>query len=375
MNNSGLRRLPLALACAAGCIVPPALAEDPILADATPAPAQITGYVYINARTGEWTISTAPTVSRSEMIPRFVNEDTASNGSYFYGIDNPTVSGLEVANWGDVEFDTTVDAFRFSYATNIVAPGPGDIVPGLDATIWWCDCDNGFADPNLVPLWNVSIEDLAGVPNGETGWAGYVYTVDLDGSGLEFEIGDTDGSFTGVTGASSTGCDRDDSNGDPLADFSWSYRFPQGQAGPIGTIGPMLVLPAYAAVTEDDGLPTGADGDARGVDDAFEIYRNPAGGTHEVLVGTYWLGGWPAAPYASTFIGLYGSNPRDCGPADFNADTTVDVLDFLDFIDDFSNCENQPAPCGSIANADLGGDTIVDILDFLDFMDVFGACE
>lgn len=61
-----------------------------------------------------------------------------------------------------------------------------------------------------------------------------------------------------------------------------------------------------------------------------------------------------------------------CCVADYNADTSPDVLDFLDFIDDFASCENAPSPCGTIGNPDLNGDTLIDILDFLDFMDAFG---
>lgn len=63
--------------------------------------------------------------------------------------------------------------------------------------------------------------------------------------------------------------------------------------------------------------------------------------------------------------------------ADFNHDTEVDILDFLDFFDAFGRCENQPAPCpDENTNADVNGDTLVDILDFLDFLDAFGigAC-
>lgn len=66
-----------------------------------------------------------------------------------------------------------------------------------------------------------------------------------------------------------------------------------------------------------------------------------------------------------------GTNPRVCA-ADYNGDTLVDILDFLDFFDDFGGCLFEPAPCGSISNADLNGDTFVDILDFLDFLDAFG---
>ena len=63
----------------------------------------------------------------------------------------------------------------------------------------------------------------------------------------------------------------------------------------------------------------------------------------------------------------------DC-PADVTNDGSVDVLDFLDFIDSFGACENQPGPCagGSGVNADFNADTSVDVLDFLDFFDRFG---
>ncbi len=59
-------------------------------------------------------------------------------------------------------------------------------------------------------------------------------------------------------------------------------------------------------------------------------------------------------------------------PGDYNGDTDSDVLDFLDFFDDFGNCENQPGPCG-VYDADFNGDTSVDVLDFLDFFDAFGT--
>ena len=62
-------------------------------------------------------------------------------------------------------------------------------------------------------------------------------------------------------------------------------------------------------------------------------------------------------------------------PSDVNGDTESDILDFLDFLDSFGTCENQPAPCvgSSGVEADFNGDTLVDILDFLDFLDAFGA--
>jgi probable HAF family extracellular repeat protein len=60
-----------------------------------------------------------------------------------------------------------------------------------------------------------------------------------------------------------------------------------------------------------------------------------------------------------------------CCPSDYTGDTLVDILDFLDFIDDFSTCDQLPAPCGTFGNPDLNGDTTIDILDFLDFLDAF----
>lgn len=56
---------------------------------------------------------------------------------------------------------------------------------------------------------------------------------------------------------------------------------------------------------------------------------------------------------------------------DVTGDGLVDILDFLDFMQAFGECQGQPAPCGSTLNADFNGDTIVDIVDFLEFIDVF----
>ncbi len=60
-----------------------------------------------------------------------------------------------------------------------------------------------------------------------------------------------------------------------------------------------------------------------------------------------------------------------CG-GDYNDSGEADILDFLDFFDDFGICDQQPAPCGSYGNPDLNGDTVIDVLDFLGFLDAFG---
>lgn len=59
--------------------------------------------------------------------------------------------------------------------------------------------------------------------------------------------------------------------------------------------------------------------------------------------------------------------------ADYNGlPEAGDILDFLDFFEDFAACDQLPGPCGTYGDADVNGDTIVDILDFLDFFESFG---
>jgi sulfatase modifying factor 1 len=83
------------------------------------------------------------------------------------------------------------------------------------------------------------------------------------------------------------------------------------------------------------------------------------------------------AANASSIVGFRVTQyPGRC-PADYNGNPCPgDVLDFLDFVDDFGLCEQQAAPCGQFGDADINGDTFVDVLDFLDFFDAFGlGCE
>lgn len=58
--------------------------------------------------------------------------------------------------------------------------------------------------------------------------------------------------------------------------------------------------------------------------------------------------------------------------ADYNGTPDAgDILDFLDFITDFADCDGQSVPCGQFGNPDINGDTVVDILDLLEFLDAF----
>jgi hypothetical protein len=343
-------------------------------------PTTLAGHVYINLSTGERVISRSE--SSPVPLPRgtsahFVNEDLGAAGDRFWALDDPYVPrmGQEAADWGDVPFDTPVDTIRFAYATTIPR-ADGDSVPGLNVVLWVHDCNNGRNDPSAIRLWALQIVDLLGADPAAGTAQTWIYTIDLSGSGFEFEIGDTDGSHLGVSGRSSTGCDRDDWDGSPLADFSWSYTFRQNQAGPVGIIGPALVLPAFTGIAEDDATPSGADGNARGVEDLIDVYRNPFGSSREDYLTTIFFGGWTPTgsnPYASLYIGLYGPGSA-CASADYNDDGGVDILDFLDFIADFSVCDAQPSPCGEFGNPDLNDDGITDILDLLDFLQLFATC-
>jgi hypothetical protein len=74
----------------------------------------------------------------------------------------------------------------------------------------------------------------------------------------------------------------------------------------------------------------------------------------------------PASPIALRII-----QADEACAADYNADGISDILDLLDFLEDFSSCEQQPAPCGTFGDSDLNGDTTVDVLDLLDFLQAF----
>lgn len=113
------------------------------------------------------------------------------------------------------------------------------------------------------------------------------------------------------------------------------------------------------------------------------IYNHTAGSFNE-LAWTYQEYALPAAANAATLYVRWGMGTTDSSvtypgwniddvqivgdlppitPADFNADTVVDVLDFLDFLDAFGDED---------AWADFNADGSVDILDFLDYIDAFG---
>lgn len=102
------------------------------------------------------------------------------------------------------------------------------------------------------------------------------------------------------------------------------------------------------------------DGVIRTVDDGVETYRADTNGLEPYL--------WALAIDAGFGDIIVGPG---C-PADYNGSGDAgDILDFLDFIADFSACDGQPAPCGQFGNPDINGDGVIDILDLLDFLQAF----
>ena len=104
----------------------------------------------------------------------------------------------------------------------------------------------------------------------------------------------------------------------------------------------------------NDGTPADADGQQNGAvaipsfGPNFSIFDTSYDGTVDA-------GDWPP------------------GLADVNADTFVDILDLLDFLDAFAVCDGLPAPCvNNGVNGDFNLSAAVDILDFLDFVEAFG---
>lgn len=98
-----------------------------------------------------------------------------------------------------------------------------------------------------------------------------------------------------------------------------------------------------------------------------------------LLVGTFDTG---SGSFTQTFdvaptLGSFGVGLAMLDPycvSDYNADgTPSEILDLLDFLQDFAGCDGSPAPCGTIGNPDLNGDGSIDVLDLLDFLQAFSA--
>jgi hypothetical protein len=317
-------------------------------------------------------------------------------------------------DWGDVAFDTVVDAVGLSYATehpDTDSDGDGfpDGVEGFGATWSWFDRDNGGGD-NCDGQIHLTSVTLAGLPGDDAPADGrmayYTLTVDLAGGFAEsetFELGDTDHSDDAAHVWHDSGDDRD---GDGLHDFSHSIHFfqpgtmdfdgdgqPDGNAGLEARTAVMLVAPEGPIVPRPDrpGVytvdPVAPPPAAQGLEDAFDIYVSSTGYFVEAFLGVHWYTGLSCdrdgngvpgdqpndyRPFASFYQQLYtpGTGGTPC-PADLfpppAGDGQLNFFDLSYFIARFG--ENDPI-------ADIfpsGGDVVFNFFDVVAYINAFNA--
>jgi len=95
------------------------------------------------------------------------------------------------------------------------------------------------------------------------------------------------------------------------------------------------------------------------------LAETAAGPEHGAIQNTYWFNGSLYFTYNHPTFGreLFRIRTAPC-PSDFNADSIVDLFDYLDFVSAFA--ASEPA-------ADFNADTIIDFFDYLDFVEAFAA--
>ncbi len=316
--------------------------------------------------------------------------------------------GATYLDWGDIAFDTVVDAVGLAYATkhadqDLDANGFPDGVEGFGATWMWFDRDNGHND-GCSGQWLVTSFTLHGLPGSDlpdgNQFALYFLTVDLV-SGFDqsetFELGDTDSDPQGAAHhRPGGGQDRD---GDGLHDFSHAVRFhqpgtrdfdgdglPDGDPNAAADAAILLIAPSGPAVPHptipgryiiDPVDPAPA---AQGLEEGFDIY------TDHAFFGTYWYAGFSCdrdangipgdqpndyRPFASFYQQLYSPGTSVPCPADLFPPPAGDgVLNFFD-LSRFITLFNAQDP-----QADFfppGGDGVLNFFDVVAYINALNA--
>jgi hypothetical protein len=347
----------LMLAMAAGGVFAAgAMASEPNLSGDFNA-ARVAGYVYVNAATGE-VVKTTGASRIGDLY--WENDDIAGSCNFFTGVDRPTRDtvasgrvkfGAAVVHWGDVGGGSFMNGYDVAYASNIGCDTLGSGVTGFSMLNVFIDDYDGELDPGGTGASGIVGFVLDGIAGGDCTlgtslFAGWIYTVDLEGTGNEVTFGTTD------------------LDGDGLHDFGYSYEFGQEQTTAKGIVGPFLVRPASL----------GGLGDATGCPDAFDWFNQLAGsGSFSDYVGGFFFGGGDCSipqPYASFLLNQYGTEGSGgggmCDPIDYNGDGIIDFGDYLEFLNRFD--AQDPS-------ADLNHDGIIDFGDYLEFLNLFDACS
>ncbi len=152
--------------------------------------------------------------------------------------------------------DEVIDGFRFNYASNDADPS------GLSWTIYFYDSCTGWGDYSLVAESGIHFQSLPNAYNLPPGYWGWNITIDLQGSGYEFILGEEIG---------------------------------------VGHVLAETIAPAIAGPGLGKPPLIGGNGDT-GTEDVFSQYY-PNGN----LKGTFWYGGYPAHPYSTWRAALMGA--------------------------------------------------------------------
>lgn len=340
----------LALLLAAGTT----LADEPqLLSNPRFVSTDRVGHIYYNMATREM-IRTSAGGARNKSHPVWNNEqfDQCGFGEMAYRPIRDSAIGddYQRLEFGDIPNNTCVDCITIFYVTDIPdAEEDGEdgfefkfsLFDGIDSC-----CDSCSWAPFLEYV-------VAGLPGSQEGQTAWLLTLDFADLGT-IELGDTDGIDNCGSGLNShaAGQDIDEI---PGSDFGFGFHFDHPPGATVGTTGCVLVVP-----------PTGQYPNALGDRDLWGRFSDD----WQTFDGFYWSGGYdcsagPGAwtPWASYFLGLYGSNSQTCF-ADLNIDGTLDFFDVQAFLNAFA--AGDPA-------ADFNHDTLFDFFDLQLFLTQFIA--
>jgi len=336
----------LALLLAAGV----ATADEPhLLTSQQPLDADRIGHIYYHAATGQM-VRTGAHSPRGRSHPVWVNE-RADQCDFDETVvlpvrDSAAAVDLWTLDFGGVELNTCVDTMTFFYTTTVADPEEdGEDGYTIEfAIVDAFDIDSAFS--GLAPF---LVFEIA-IPGSASGVAAWIMTIDLSGANA-FELGDQDG-ISDCAGANST--HGQDQNGDGLPDFAVGFHVRHPLTATTGMTSLVLVAPPGGAVP--NGL---ADEDVFAqLDDWCDVTGYYWFGGHDCSGGT---GAW--TPWASFFLGLYGSNAQTCF-ADLNIDGLLDFFDVQAFLNAFAAQDTA---------ADFNEDQLFDFFDLQLFLTQFVA--
>lgn len=387
-------------------------AQDPIASlRAAAAPAGHWAHIYYNLATGERVVTLGDAGAGTERSPggdsvssdpvwsSLVSTPCAPFGgttALFFPLDNPgstsLSTGVTLSDYGDIAHDTVIDCVRLNWVTQHPdtdddSDGAGDGVLGLRGQWTWWDLDNG-REANAcgrTPLASIMLFNLPGHLGAPGATSSYSMTVDLDRSGMSFEICDTDGDPQGAAihnpliGTLDHDLDGNldsDLDGDGLSDWGWTVRFfqPAGADPDTDATGVSFGVPEGSAVDNGDGtwawlIDTTTPDAGTGAEDRFALYTAPNASGDIFYAGGFWFGGFSCTPgvasqytpFAMFEHQLLSPGGGDCGPADLSNDGRLDYFDVSAFRKEFAN------------GGDYNGDGSTDALDASDFFADYSA--